>query len=290
KFKDTSNESQLPNITANDTYSGNWQYQVDESIVGTTSQFFANYDGTKPGTYVWGPATVTMTVNYLDAVDKKPIFEDALQTSTTKTAVTKTVKIGATISDQFSATDLAFDGYRTITSDSYTTGTSNTQEYTTVPTKNFSITYSYTPMTKLVSVPDEFSFGNFDPRDLLAKETVVYPTNSPIENVKILNTNRTLQWVLSAQLSSDVQRESDGLKLKGYVFYQTTDKEKKEITNDSATQLATQSTSTPLQQFVTVLGNSIDNVGIGMDIFDTQRNYLGNYTGKIDWVLTTKNK
>ncbi|MHC5250714.1 lectin-like domain-containing protein, partial [Enterococcus sp. LJL90] len=41
KFKDTSNESQLPNITANDTYSGNWQYQVDESIVGTTSQFFA---------------------------------------------------------------------------------------------------------------------------------------------------------------------------------------------------------------------------------------------------------
>ncbi|WP_265460459.1 lectin-like domain-containing protein, partial [Enterococcus sp. HY326] len=64
KFKDTSNESQLPDITANDTYSGNWQYQVDESIVGTTSQFLANYDGTKPGTYVWGPATVTMTVNY----------------------------------------------------------------------------------------------------------------------------------------------------------------------------------------------------------------------------------
>ncbi|MHC5250688.1 BspA family leucine-rich repeat surface protein [Enterococcus sp. LJL90] len=310
KFLDTSNTSKLPSIRTTDEYSGNWQYQKDGSIVGTTNEFLAKYDGKNPGTYVWGAATVTMTVQYLDSTLKdsdetvnKSIFSDAagVASSTKVDTETRSVPIGEEIETLFTSQEITYYGYDGYlgkegnalksTAD-YTvtdTSTGTTLSTTTVPTSNFTVTFYYEPMTTLVEAPDEFNFGNMDPRNLLAKETFVYPTNSQIKNVKILNTNRNVEWTLSAQLSSAFQRENDGLALEGYLFYLNSNKEKNKILAPSATQLASQNGQFPTQEFVTVLENPLYNTGIGMSVYNTQRNFLGDYTGKIDWLLTTKN-
>ncbi|OTN88558.1 hypothetical protein A5819_001039 [Enterococcus sp. 7E2_DIV0204] len=242
---------------------------------------------------IYEKTVVKMTVNYIDKNDKKAIFSKALVDSTTKSEDEKAVNAGDSIAKIISTfiTDgdlkLNFDGYDDVAVDSYITNTeANAQEYTKVPTTDFSITYYYKPVTKLVSVPEKINFGIIDPRLLLNKETVIYPSDRLIENVKILNTNRTVNWTLHAQLSQPFQRNTDNRLLDGQLFYQNADKTKT-IISTSDNILSTQKAKKPLQEFITILGNSIEEVGIGMNISRTQRDYIGNYIGYLTWQLTT---
>ena len=85
-FNDPTNISNLPSITKNDIYTGNWAYTNENNeTVGTTEEFFKNFNENRAGTYIWetttdlfDPANPDQTVLVLKNVPTSFDFETTL--------------------------------------------------------------------------------------------------------------------------------------------------------------------------------------------------------------------
>ncbi len=237
---------------------------------------------------------VTMTVNYIDKKDKKAIFSDAMTDSSIKSVDTFSVMVGSTIlknlTEKLANKELLLDytGYDKIDANSFVFSDNEGNQITTVPAEDFTINYFYSPQTKLLEVPKTINFGGINSSKILYNKNDFSPINS-LPNIKILNTDRTVNWSLNLGISTEISRNTDGQLLIGNIFFQKSDLIQILISPEGK-EIASQTVVTPYQEVTVSKEKTIDGSGIGIKVDYPQKEFLGDYQGSLKWDLTMVSK
>jgi len=250
KFKSDSN---LPNITKNSEFSGNWEL-IGETpyVIGTSTEFMAKYDGSKPGTYVWQKNTdVSVTVNYYQWLDGKVSNKKVvsnLANSTRKDSLVESVtiediSIKELLSESPKLKDPEVKGYSFNSEDlnriAITLNSSPETELKLtdkMPTEDFTVTYYYEPTVQL-SVPTEINFGKREKKARTNTYQMVPSDTESNNSISIIDTYETNlekpSWSLYAS-TEGFYNENTGVRLLADILLKTPEfSDSKEITNES---------------------------------------------------------
>ncbi|WP_288396137.1 BspA family leucine-rich repeat surface protein [uncultured Vagococcus sp.] len=252
KFKFRS-DANLPNIARSSEYSGNWEL-IGETfyVIGTSTEFMAKYDGSKPGTYVWQKNTdVSVTVNYYQWLDgkvsNKKIVSN-LANSTRKDSLVESVtiediSIKELLSESPKLKSPEFKGYSFNSEDlnriAITLNSSPETELKLtekMPTEDFTVTYYYEPTVQL-SVPTQINFGKREKKDGTNTYQMVPSDTESNNSISIIDTYETNSEKPSWSLYASTEgffNENTGVRLLADILLKTPEfSDSKEITNES---------------------------------------------------------